>query len=199
MAKKIVIFGGTFDPIHYGHIKPVSQACIEVAADELIFIPCHIPPHKQTPAVTSQDRLNMVQLVADELNQALPFIVSCSAYELEQEGKSYTRLTIEHFAKLYPECELYFVIGMDSYVNFTKWFKWHEILDYCQLMVLSRPGYQPDQSLQPGLLVQKSQFVNVEQVDISSTELRQNREEKDMDEWVTLAVKSYIAKHNLYN
>lgn len=198
MKEKIVLFGGTFDPIHYGHIKPVSQACLSINANKLIFIPCHIPPHKQTPAVTSDDRMNMAKLVADELDQSLPFSVSCSDYEIAQGGQSYTRLTIEYFANKYRDCELYFVIGMDSYVNFTKWYKWHEILDFCQLIVLNRPGYLIDQRLQPGLLVQRSLLIEVEQVDISSTELRENKQGDKINQWLTPSVRDYITEHNLY-
>lgn len=199
MKEKIVLFGGTFDPIHYGHIKPVSQACAEIGANKLIFIPCHIPPHKQSPAVTSNDRLAMVQIVAAELNHSQPYAVSCSDYELTQGGQSYTRRTIEHFATEYPSSQLYFVIGMDSYVNFTKWHKWDEILNYCRLLVLNRPGYKENQIQQPKLLLDKSEIVDVEQVDISSTRLRQDVSVEHFEQWLTPAVKNYIVEHKLYS
>ena len=193
---KTVLFGGTFDPIHQGHIKPVIQACNEIGAESLIFIPCHIPPHKQSPKVTSEDRFNMVQLVANDLNQQLSLSVSCSDYELKQQGKSFTRKTVEYFQQQLPNNELYFLIGMDSYLNFTSWYKWQEIVQFCQLLVVNRPGYLPTEL--PDLLTQRSQIIDVEQVDISSTQIRNSSETLLESELITPSVQHYIKQNKLY-
>lgn len=193
---KTVLFGGTFDPIHQGHIKPVIQACEIIQADNLIFIPCHIPVHKQRPKVTSEDRFNMVQLVSNELNEQLALNVSCSDYELAQQGKSFTRKTVEHFQQQLPNNELYFLIGMDSYLNFTSWYKWQEILQFCQLLVVNRPGYLPTKV--PDLLTQRSQIIDIEQVDISSTQIRKSEPAVLENELIPSCVQNYIKQNKLY-
>ena len=198
MARKLVLFGGTFDPIHFGHIKPVCSACQQIQADELIFIPCHQPVHKQSPKVTSQDRLNMVSLVAQELNLNSELKVNCSDFEIRQGGQSYTRRTVEYFKQHNPDCDLYFLIGMDSYLNFTTWYKWQEILQFCQLLVVNRPGYQINQDDLPELLVNRSQIIDVEQVDISSTNIRYNNSELTSTQWLPEKVSQYIEKNKLY-
>lgn len=195
--QKCVLFGGTFDPIHLGHIKTVVAACKQIQADELIFIPCHIPPHKQSPSVTSADRLNMVQLVADNLNAEVNFQVSCSDHELSRGGASYTSLTLSHFAKQKPQAQLYFFIGMDSYLNFTSWYNWQQILSHCQLLVAQRPGYQLTTEPDP-LLQQHRQLVTIEQYDISSSQIRNDGSAQLKKTWLSKPVQNYIEKNNLY-
>lgn len=192
-----MLFGGTFDPIHKGHIEPVTQACQKIGAEQLIFIPCHIPPHKQTPTVTSQDRFNMVQLVANELDARLPFTVSCSDHELRQQGHSYTRLTVEYFSQEMADDELYFFIGMDSYLNFVHWHQWSQILDFCQLLVAQRPGYTHTTSL-PEKLVERSKLIDLPQYDISSTSIRNDIGNAISNDWLPTSVTHYIEKNNLY-
>lgn len=196
MAKKRVLFGGTFDPIHLGHINTVTQACREVEADELILLPCHIPPHKQHPKVTSADRLNMVSAVAAELDASLPFKVTCSDHEILRGGQSYTRLTVEHFQQLDPSATLFFFIGMDSYLTFTSWYHWQEILDFCQLLVAKRPGYPVPETDIEVKLQQCSRILELEQFPISSSELRTSP--NLMQQWLPTSVFQYIVEHELY-
>ncbi len=138
----------------------------------------------------------MVQLVANDLNQQLSLSVSCSDYELKQQGKSFTRKTVEYFQQQLPNNELYFLIGMDSYLNFTSWYKWQEIVQFCQLLVVNRPGYLPTEL--PDLLTQRSQIIDVEQVDISSTQIRNSSETLLESELITPSVQHYIKQNKLY-
>lgn len=199
MKDVLVIFGGTFDPIHLGHITPTLQACKSIKAGELLFLPCYIPPHKQAPSVTSEHRLNMVNLVANKLNESSSFPVLVSDYEIQQQGRSYTRLSIEHFAKLYPNKKLMFLIGMDSYLNFTSWYNWQEILGYCQLLVVKRPGYDIDESQMPELVLQNRHLVDVEELQISSTQIRQASDLSKISHLLTDEIIGYIKQHQLYD
>lgn len=197
MAKTRVLFGGTFDPIHLGHINTATQACQQIGADELILLPCHLPPHKQHPKVTSADRLNMVSAVAAELDASLPFKVTCSDHEITRGGASYTRLTVEYFQQLEPSATLFFFIGMDSYLSFTTWYHWQEILDFCQLLVAKRPGYPLPETAIAAKLTQRSHILELEQYPISSSELRSSPHL--MQQWLPEPVLQYIVNNELYH
>lgn len=199
MKDILVIYGGTFDPIHLGHITPSLQACTTITASKLLFLPCYIPPHKEAPSVTSEHRLNMVNLVANKLNETSSFPICVSDYEIQQQGQSYTRLSIEHFAKLYPNKKLMFLIGMDSYLNFTSWHKWQEILDYCQLLVVKRPGYQLNESQIPELILNNRQIVEADEVNVSSTQIRQASDLSKISHLLTSEILGYIKQHELYD
>lgn len=214
----IVIYGGTFNPIHNGHLFPAIEAAKSVNADKLIYLPCHIPPHKETPNVSSLHRLQMTKLaldsVCDDNGNSGNLTIEVSDYETQLTTPSYTRQTIEHFYHKYPDHKLYFLIGMDSLVSFHLWFKWQEIFYFCDLLVMQRPGVKNIQNtpnnlpceMQPYL---KNQVIitSVAEVDISSSEIKSlytqsinkavniNKNKLTM---LPLAVQQYIDLHNLY-
>lgn len=197
-TKRIVLFGGTFDPIHLGHITPVVEACTEIKAEQLIYLPCHIPPHKAMPRVTSDMRFEMTQLVAEQINNESPFDVSVSDFELRQAQTSFTRYTVEHFAKLYPEHQLYFLVGMDSLLHFSKWYKWQEILGFCRLLVLQRPGYSFNPAMIEKDILQNLHLSTASEVNISSTELRSQLTNMKNIHCLPPSLIEYIKHHQLY-
>ncbi|NVK23821.1 MAG: nicotinate (nicotinamide) nucleotide adenylyltransferase [Gammaproteobacteria bacterium] len=208
-AKSIILYGGTFNPIHLGHIQPVMQAAERVHPEKLIYIPCNIPPHKVLPDVTSQHRLNMTNLALMPYNEQSKFQIDVCDFELSQSQTSYTRYTVEHFANLYPEHTLYLLIGMDSLLQFHTWHKWQEILEFAELLVMQRPNYdQTNNEIAPRILA-KTQFVVTEQVDISSSEIRNFLNEtvsleksplssKPESTFIPVPVLEYIKQHKLY-
>ncbi|WP_299811034.1 nicotinate-nucleotide adenylyltransferase [uncultured Shewanella sp.] len=180
---KIGILGGTFDPIHFGHIRPAQEIKQQLNLDEVWLMPNHIPPHKQGTHVSSQARLAMAELIA---NEHCGFKV-CDI-EAKRDTPSYSAMTLTQLTKIYPQHEFYFIMGMDSFLSFTRWHEWQQLFDLCHLVVCKRPGWQLDDKdpmqniLTPRLhdvttpLSAKSGkifMVDITQQDISSTEVRQ--------------------------
>ena len=202
----IVIYGGTFNPIHNGHIVPAIESAKSINAEKLIYLPCHIPPHKDTPSVNSLHRLEMTKLALQDINDE-QLTIETSDYETQLTSPSYSRKTIEYFAKSYPQHHLYFLIGMDSLLSFHLWFKWQEILSFCDLLVMQRPGVSFSKSqlceeLRPYLNSQIT-ITSVTEVDISSSQIKamynqsNNKSLKELSLLPT-SVQHYINTHNLY-
>lgn len=134
---RIGILGGTFDPIHLGHIQPAKQVIKKYKLDKLLIIPAHKPPHKASTNATTEQRVKMVELVCDQENS---FILDTR--EIERSTLSYTVDTIKELKIDYPTSQLFFIMGMDSLLNFTQWYMWESILQSCNLIVNTRPGYE---------------------------------------------------------
>ena len=143
MSKRIGLLGGTFDPIHNGHLAIAAAEQQQQQLDQVQFIPCPTPPHRQTPSASIEHRINMIKLaIADQPQFQL------NELELQRSGPSYTIDTLIALAK--PNQCLYFIMGADNYLKFEQWHRWQEIPQYCQLLVYNRPGYPTEMS--------KSQF-----------------------------------------
>jgi len=189
--KPVGIFGGTFDPIHTGHLI-TAQAVREIRGlEKIIFIPAFISPHKvEAVNLGAGHRLNMVRLSTE----GIPYF-DCSDIEIIKESISYTIDTLKEFKKKYNEIEL--IIGYDNIFDFNTWKKPGRILELAQLVVLRRKT-----SVEP-VIVDKyydsAIFVDTPTIEISSSEIRQ-RVTKNMpiDFLVHPKVKEYIYKFNLY-
>jgi len=135
--KKIGLLGGTFDPIHLGHIRMAQEFKAQLGLDEMRLLPCHLPPHKAIPARTSAQRLAMVQLALKTTPE-----LQVDARELSREQASYT---IDTLVELRREqgtgVALCWCVGMDSLVSLNRWHRWRELLDYAHLVVATRPGW----------------------------------------------------------
>ena len=131
--KHIGVFGGTFDPIHNGHIAPTLAAANLIGLNKVLLVPCHVPPHKSAPSVTAANRLNMVKLAA-----AASPVLAVDDIELKKDAPSYTVNTLRSLRLRWPQSHLYFVMGMDSLVNFESWFQWESILTLSNLIVCQR-------------------------------------------------------------
>lgn len=208
----LALFGGTFDPIHYGHLKPVEQLAKETLLDSVILLPNNVPPHRPQPEASAQQRLKMVEL-AVEGNP----LFSVDSRELSVNTPSYTITTLETLRKEYGvHRPLAFIIGQDSLLSLYKWHRWEALLDFCHLLVMARPGYS-NQLDTPELqhwydkhriddaakLKQKPcGFIyqaNTPLLDISATEIRQRRHEgKSCEDLVPPAVERYIESQGLY-
>ncbi len=133
----IGILGGTFDPIHLGHTLPAKATAQHLSLDEILFIPANIPPHKTMPNVSAQQRVAMVNIACEHEP-----IFSCDERELGRHGNSYTVDTLKELSQTYPNSQLHFIVGLDSLLTFTTWYKYQEILSLCHLVVNMRPNYQ---------------------------------------------------------
>lgn len=143
----IGIFGGTFDPIHKGHLACARYVLEHCQLNSVRLMPCHLPPHRATPGVSSAERAKMVQLaIAGEPKMQL------ESLELSRQAPSYTVDSLLTLKQQHPTQPLAFIIGMDSLQYFKKWHRWQDILQLAHLIVCRRPGYSAEQGDAPALL-----------------------------------------------
>lgn len=131
-----VIYGGTFDPVHHGHLRLAVELRERLEVPEIALVPCHIPPHRESPGASSQRRLELLMLaVADE-----PGLV-IDDRELNREGASYTADTLRQIREeIGPEEPLVMVVGTDSFAGFDGWREWERIPELAHVVVVLRPG-----------------------------------------------------------
>ena len=171
---KIGLFGGSFDPIHRGHIEPVREARRLLGLDRVVYLPTATPPHKPRRALApAHARYAMVELAL--LVEAGLY---ASAHELTPDRPAYTIETLEHFRREMPDAELHLLIGGDSFADFHHWVRWREIAAAARLVVLARPGWDLESfPLDPGVaaLARTDRVLLLRQppVDVSSTRLRE--------------------------
>lgn len=137
--KKIGLFGGTFDPIHLGHLRSAEEICESFELDRVIFIPASYPPHKDKGDVLPASlRAEMVRLaIADNPRFAL------SEIELQRPGKSYSVETIAHFRRQFGRgTELYFILGLDAFLEINTWKEYVALFTLCHFVVMTRPGFE---------------------------------------------------------
>ncbi len=138
MAQKIGILGGTFNPVHYGHLAAAEEVRDRLKLDRVLFIPSFLPPHKHEEDMPSAaQRLEMVRLAVAGSRSFRP-----SDIEVRRGGKSFTIDTIEELQVSHPGAELYFITGVDTFLEIRSWKDWERLLRMCCFVVLSRPGYR---------------------------------------------------------
>ncbi len=216
-SQTITLFGGTFNPPHWGHIKPLKQAMQALDIEKAGLMPCNIPPHKRRLNISNQHRLAMLKIVCDQEPS-----LYIEDIELRSEEVSFTVTTLQKLKKKNPKSIL-FVMGEDSFQSFETWHKWQEILQLCNIIVLNRNN-QPLKRLQEvtqyiscgphdavsladkQLLSTKNGIVvscHFPNVAVSSTLIRDKLEQKDYcdleaGELLPLEVLKYIKQHHLY-
>ncbi len=134
----IGLFGGTFNPVHIGHLRTALEIRELLALDEMRLLPCALPPHREEPHVSARHRAAMTALaVADEPRLVL------DDRELRRSGPSWTSETLHEIREeVGPEAHLSFCVGMDSLVGLAGWHRWRELTDWANLVVAARPGWQ---------------------------------------------------------
>jgi nicotinate-nucleotide adenylyltransferase len=201
----IGVFGGTFDPVHYGHIRPALSVKEALGLSELRFIPNRNPPHRAQPWLSAGQRLALLHTAVDGIDG-----VVVDERELQREGPSYMVDTLASLHHEHPDEGLCLIIGMDAFLDIDRWHQWQRLFDYALLVVTHRPGFVVDDVLQhfspstadfirprlvdsldqPGLdtpdcdapgcdAVGKILIQSVPQLDISSTQIRNRLESFD--------------------
>ncbi len=196
---RIGVLGGTFDPIHYGHLVIAEDARVDLHLEKVLFVPARRPPHKPRHSYSAfQHRVRMTELaIADNPHFVLSLI------EAKRPGPSYTVNTLRQLqAELGPEVKLYFIIGMDSLANILTWCKPAELLSLCRIVVAERAGYQVDlpalEAALPGLR-ERLELIDTPELSISSTDLQQRvRRGLSISYQVPPNVERYIYEHRLY-
>jgi nicotinate-nucleotide adenylyltransferase len=191
--------GGTFDPIHYGHLVTAQAACAQFGLDRVLFMPAGLPPHKsQRPDVApAQDRYLMT-VIATAKNRAF----DVSRMEIDREGPSYSIDTVRELHRFYPEgLDLYFITGADAVHEILTWREHEEIARLARFIAATRPGYSLDRLADltgPGV-AHAFEVMEIPALAISSSDIRERvRQGRPIRYLTPDAVVSYIAKHGLY-
>jgi nicotinate-nucleotide adenylyltransferase len=138
---RLGLLGGTFDPVHTGHLQLALASLAEFGLDQVLFIPSASPPHKLGVPITSfAHRLAMLELAS----RCSPML-ACSGIEGKLPGPSYTIDTLHALAGMFPETELYFIIGVDAFLDFATWKSYREILHQVDILIALRDGYNKRQ------------------------------------------------------
>jgi nicotinate-nucleotide adenylyltransferase len=138
MAAPIGVLGGTFDPVHHGHLR-LAQECLEtIGLSEVRLVPVHSPPHRAAPVATPEQRLRMLEIAAAGSPGLVP-----DGRELARGGASYTIETLEPLRKEAGARPLCLIMGLDAFAQIRTWRRWTALLDYAHIIVVDRPGKEP--------------------------------------------------------
>nr|WP_304266819.1 nicotinate-nucleotide adenylyltransferase [Phascolarctobacterium succinatutens] len=198
-GKGLGILGGTFDPIHIGHLRIAEAVYERIALEQIIFIPAFVPPHKVgQDYAPAEHRYAMTELAV----KPYPHF-NVSDIELKRSGVSYTIDTLRELRHKYPEKELYFIIGADSVAQLHTWNSINEMLQLATFVAAGRPGYEGVMEEVVHHLgaaaAERIMLLHTPEYDISSTEIRTRlHEEASLAGLVPRAVEQYINAHNLY-
>ncbi len=198
--ERVGIYGGTFSPIHNGHIMAANEFLLQMKLDKVIVIPTNIPPHKSVDISDSpQHRLNMCRLAFEAVDG-----IEVSDIELQRDGKSYTYDTLKTFVK--SNRKLFLLCGTDMMLTFDKWYRYEDIFNLCLPVYIRREN---DISQTQKIIAKNNEYYSkhnvafrrliTEPINISSTEIRNMIKcGKDISEFVPRAVSDYIRSHKLY-
>jgi nicotinate-nucleotide adenylyltransferase len=197
------VLGGTFDPIHNGHIAAAAAAERELRLDAITLVPSRIPPHRQDPVgAAAEHRLAMVRLVARGRPRW-----TASDIELHREGPSYTYDTLAELGQSRPSTQMFFILGADAFAEIATWSRYPAVLDLANFVVVSRPGITLDSlrervpsAFSPRPLA-GTRVILVESAtpDVSSTEIRRRvRAGEPLADVVPDAIAAYIRTYRLY-
>jgi nicotinate-nucleotide adenylyltransferase len=203
MKKKVLLFGGSFDPIHNGHTVVARHAIGHIGASELVFIPAHRSPHKQLfPGASALERLRMAELAI--AGEKMMCVSDC---EIKRDPPSYTIDTVRLFHGRYgDDAELYWLVGADVLEDLPRWYRIGELLDECTICLMLRPGFDAAQLDRFVDVFGQKQVKKLERniilnplVDISSTAIRRRvAAGEDISQMVHPLVSLYIKEHGLY-
>ncbi len=196
---KILIFGGTFNPVHNGHVA-MCKAAIEVINPDLTFIiPTYMPPHKAVKGelLSGEDRLKLCRLAFDGFNNT-----EVSDIEIKAEQKSYSVITLSKLHEIYPEAEFFMLCGADMFLTLKTWYKYEEIIKLTTVCTVPRDGglaeleeYAKSVEADGGKCI----IIDMPCVDISSTEIRKSIAlEENVECVLPKTVSDYIIKHDLF-
>lgn len=210
----IGIFGGTFDPVHYGHIKPALSVQQALNLAQIRFIPNRIPPHRDAPWLSSEQRLALLKCALHNISD-----VCIDERELHREGPSYMVETLQSLKQDMPDEALCLIIGMDAFYGIASWFKWKNLFDLCHLIVTTRPGFDQasiadhmssenyaflkqrmtqDVNALSSLETGKILLQSVPQLDVSSTQIRTKLlNAEDVSQWLPSDVIQQLKRFTL--
>lgn len=181
---RIGLYGGTFDPIHQGHLHLIEQLFARDIVDELVLIPAGHPwLRENAPLASAQDRMAMAQLAVKELPTEMQNHVKVSDVEINRDGPTYTIDTVEQLQKIDPSAKWILILGSDAFANIDKWHRSGELQSLIEILVISRDG----------------EGLNIEALPVSSSQIRsQIRHQESAIKYLPESVRAYIEERNLY-
>ncbi|MDY7034395.1 MAG: nicotinate-nucleotide adenylyltransferase [Thermodesulfobacteriota bacterium] len=212
---RIGLFGGTFNPIHFGHLRSAEEIRESFQLGQVVFIPSAIPPHKASENIICPNHRAEMVKIATEGNSYF----SVSEIEIERQGKSYSIETIDHFSTTYyPDVTLFFIMGIDAFSEIDTWKDYRSLFSRCNFVVTTRPGHvlsNPADMIPADIrnefsyMSDESRFIHlsdfsvymrdVTSMDISSTVIREKiKENRSIRYFLPDMVINYIEKHRLY-
>lgn len=210
------LFGGTFDPVHLGHLRAAEEIRENLSLDKVYFIPAALAPHKKTANATpSLHRLEMLRLAVSDN----PGFEVCD-YELGKAAPSYTVETLRHLKKTHPESEYYFMVGNELFREIETWKEWRELFKLSNFAVITRPGYPDPEGVKLPLALENDfsyykekenvkfykdknssliAFSRIMGLEVSSTEIRRCvKSGRSIKYLVPASVEEYILRHGIY-
>jgi len=198
----IGIYGGSFDPVHLGHLKTATSIKNELDIERLFLLPCYQPVHKQSLNYSSEQRLEMLSLAIQDFPE-----LEIDTREILREGSSFMIDTLIELVEEFNNHTICLIIGMDSFINFKTWKQWDEFADLVHMVVLPRSGDQPDKKSLDTFDLAKDKdhlkseltgllyFSNSKLIDISSSDIRDKiANDQDLDQLVPSSVINLLQK-----
>jgi len=186
VIKKVGLLGGTFDPIHNGHIHVAEAVMQKAELDEVWFIPAGTPPHRNPPCFSAKDRFKMCELALQDKSK----LIACDI-EVYKTRPCYTIETIEALQKQHPNTKFYWIIGVDAFFNIESWHEYKKLLNEANFIVVNRDGFE-----QPKEISGKNvEFISIPAHDASATKIRDDF--KDYKKDLSPAVLDYITQNKL--
>lgn len=199
--KKVGISGGTFDPVHHGHLIIAQEVREKLELDKVLFIPVGLPPHKKDHRVTeAEHRYNMVF----EAVRSNPFF-EASRIEIDREGYTYTIDTLLHLKRIYgDDTKLFFIIGADVVPELVTWKRFEEVFRLCEFVAVNRPGPQKENFFESIRYLKERysaiiHIIKLPLIEISSTDIRNRvKDGRPIKYLVPECVEKYIYENSLY-
>lgn len=207
---RIGIIGGMFDPVHNGHLRIALECKEALKLDQLHMVPCAVPPHREAPSATAEQRLEMLKVALENVNN-----IVADDREIQRLGASYTVDTLSSLREDFPHSKLFLIIGSDAFQYLDRWHRWQDILKLANIVIAKRPDYTNDRTSEVGRLLEKRFVSNldkflesdsgsififkVRQLEISSSLVRGLFDENKSAQFlVPDSVLKYIKENNLY-
>ncbi len=205
--RRIGILGGTFDPVHFGHLRPALELIENNALDTLHLVPNHRPAHRQSPTATTAQRLKMLSLATESVTGLV-----VDDREAQRDKPSYTVDTLLELQQEYPQATLVFFMGVDAFDQFHSWHRWETILDIAHIVVMERPGASLGEWATTLIENQQREIGNIHSVNtgaierqhvtqlaISATEVRKGcKAGRSVRFLLPESVRQYIIEHGIY-
>ena len=207
----VALFGGTFNPVHFGHLRLATALAGLLQVKPIRMIPCAMPPHRTEPSASAEQRLAMLKLAIDKQP-----ILAADDLELHRTTPSYSIDTLELVRQqIGAQAPLFFCMGMDSLAGISSWHRWRELLNFCHIVVYPRPRWQPPSQGEVARWIDRHQCNNLSELkqrpsgqlyicdlamlDLSSSEIRDHiKQDKNIDHMAPKPVIEYIKLHSLY-
>ena len=193
--RRVGVMGGTFDPIHHGHLVAASEVQAWFDLDEVVFVPTGDPWQKADREVTAAEHRYLMTVIATAANPRF----NVSRVDIDRSGRTYTIDTLRDLRERLPEADLYFITGADALAEIFTWRDADELFDLAQFVGCTRPGYEMDEETLRAIPADRVTMVEIPALAISSTDCRA-RTQRGEPVWYLVpdGVVQYIAKHELY-